>query len=147
VTSVLLDQRLVTNALLAVLRATDIPVGDGFAPVPPEGDPAYQWYATLLHLNGGPAGGAKPETEMWLEYRVRSVGVDPSKVGGRLGPRMDAEGTATRLRRTLLDRATKIEGTGWRITGREWMSSASDAEGRIVNVSDDFRFRVSPRTA
>jgi hypothetical protein len=144
VSATMIDQRKVTDALLGALRASTIPVGDGYAP---EGADTMQRFATLLQMNGAPGGGLYPEKTFSLEYRVRSVGVDPSKVSGRVGPRMDAEATSTTLRRILLDRATKIEGTGWRIVGRRWLGSATDSDGRTVNVVDDYSFDVSPRSS
>jgi hypothetical protein len=132
VSATMIDQRKVTDALLVALRASTIPVGDGYAP---EGADTMQRFATLLQMNGAPGGGLYPEKTFSLEYRVRSVGVDPSKVSGRVGPRI------------RLDRATKIEGTGWRIVGRRWLGSATDSDGRTVNVVDDYSFDVSPRSS
>jgi hypothetical protein len=145
-TASMIDQRLVTDRLLAVLRATTIPIGDGYAP---EGADTMQRYGTLLHLNAGPPAPTPmvPERSYWLHYRVRSVGIDRSIVGGRTGPRWDAEAGATKFRRVLLDRRTKIEGTGWRIIRRRWLGSATESDGRTVNVIDDFEFEVAPRSA
>lgn len=138
------SQRLVTDLLLAVLRATPVPIGDGSSPV--LSDDAKRW-AVLLWVDGDPQGSwPAPEHALAMTYRLRSVGRDVSVAGGRQdGARMDAEGTADLLRPILLNRRVRLQGDGFRIIGRSWTPGGSIPDGRHVNVVDDFRFLVCRR--
>jgi hypothetical protein len=133
-----INQRLVTDGVLAALRATGNAIGDNTAPAG-----AGQVYAVLEADYGAPEGGLEPELGCWLTYRVRCVGVDRATAAGHTNPRMDAEQLAHVLRSRLLDRSQPIAGTGWSVGGRIWESSATDREGPTVNVIDDFRVLVS----
>jgi hypothetical protein len=134
------NQRLVTDALLAVLRATDETIGDGFAP-PGE----LQRYGVLESLDARPEGGLEPETSTWVGYRLRAVAVDRSTAPGRSsGPRMDAEQLDHILRSAVLNRDEPIEGAGFRVSGRRWESSATMVEGPTTNIVSDVYLYVTP---
>ena len=130
----MIKQRLVTDAVLARLRATGFKVGDGVAPVD-----AGQQYGVLEPLSfeydGSPT---HPEKTCQITYRVRAVGIDPTLATGRDGPRMDAEALADVFRATMANRAVKLEGTGWRVIRRTLYPGGTDREGPTVNVTDDW---------
>jgi hypothetical protein len=139
-TATVLSQRLVTNELLTLLRASGETIGDGVAPLD-----APQRYGVLMFLSASGYESLEPEHDLWCEYRVWSIGRDPSDASGRSsGPRMDAEELAHITRSILLDREVLIEGLGWRVGGRQWLASEAQAEGDITSVIDDYRFLVTP---
>lgn len=135
------EQRPVTDALLVALRETDEKVGDGIAP-----DNPPQRYGVLealsVYTEGGVGG---PEHCIWIEYRFWAIAEDKSTVSGRTsGPRMEAEHLAHLGRSVLLDRTAPITGDGWRVSGRQWISSDSSRDGRTVSVADDYRLFITP---
>jgi hypothetical protein len=139
-TATLIPQRLVTNELLAVLRATGETIGDGVAPLD-----APQRYGVLMFLSASGYESLEPEHDLWCEYRVWSIGRDPSDASGRSsGPRMDAEELAHITRSILLDRDVIISGLGWQVGGRQWLASEAQAEGDTTSVMDDYRFYCVP---
>jgi hypothetical protein len=138
-TAVIVDQRVVTDTIIDTVRDLDVQVGDGFAPLD-----AGQQYVVIQCMSGAPLGGMRPNRSVWWTYRFRFVGVDRSVASSRLGPRMDAQAIATKVRRHLLDHAVVIAGDGWRIGGRRWHPNGDENEGRTSNVIDDIEFLVSP---
>lgn len=133
----------VTTALLAMLRTAEptIPIGDGVAPAD-----TSKRYGIVELVAGGAADGSMgdPESDAWVRFRVRGVGLDSvepytGEVGGR-----EARWVADRLRAVLMDRTRPIAGTGWRVTGRTHDAyGGSMVEGRTTNVVDDYLLFVA----
>jgi hypothetical protein len=135
----------VTNAVLALLRGTGVTVGDGVAPEATT--PPRQQYAVLEPQYVTPVGESplRPEKEITICFRIRSVGQDPTLATGREGPRQDAEAVADKLIAAVMDRSVKIEGPSWRVTRRRLNPVGQDREGPTVNQIDEVELTVAAR--
>lgn len=124
-------------AVLTVLRATGLPVGDVTAP---PGNPAV--YGVLEHPPGTQRVGtvAIPEQGATVRIRIRGVGVSKTPAVARQA----AQDVAHRLGTALLDRTVPISGEGWECAGRTHVvDSGLDLQGEVANTVDDYDLDIS----
>jgi hypothetical protein len=138
-----IDPDLVTKAVLAVLVATGVRIGDGEVPpgYPKEGEP----HVVLYELSGGNMTGpplAAPEQDLVLPFLVASFG----------WRRDQASNVASRMRGVLIGRAaTGAFATAMAVAGvavmNRWNEGGvppAEPEGDQFAVREQFRLAVTP---
>lgn len=127
----------VTAAVLVVLRATGLPVGDLTAPA---GAPKV--YGVLEVSPGRQHTGTVsiPEKGAIVRVRIRGVGISKTPATARQA----AQDVAHQLEAALLDRTVPIAGEGWECCGRSLVvDSGMDLQGEVANTVADYDLEIS----
>lgn len=129
--------REVLDALLELLRSSDLPVGDAG---PPPAAPAC--YAVLELGPGSERLGTLVVPERFLNLRVRVRAV--ARSADEAVARQATQHLSHQLAVLLLDRSAPLSGEGWEVAGRSHIaSSGTIVDGDTTNLVEDYELFCS----